>query len=113
MKSQEVLNSLFELYSENKFAHAYLIETNNIELCLKDINKLIKMTFCPKEYSENCSECNLCRLLDNNSLPSVVVIKPNGKTINNPIVHIGSLTNGLKLWQMLWIVAISVLKIQA
>ena len=88
MKSQEVLNSLFELYSENKFAHAYLIETNNIELCLKDVNKLIKMTFCPKEYRENCSECNLCRLLDNNSLPSVVVIKPNGKTINKEAIDL-------------------------
>ena len=88
MKSHEVLNSLFELYSENKFAHAYLIETNNIELCLNDIKELIKMTFCPKKYSDKCSECNLCRLLDNNSLPSVVIIEPNGKTINKEAIDI-------------------------
>ena len=82
MESQEVINYLDTLYRENKFAHAYLVETNNIDLCLNEIKKLIKMTFCPNKYTENCEKCNLCKLLDNDSLPSVVTIKPSGKTIN-------------------------------
>ena len=41
MKSQELINNLFELYRENRFSHAYLIETNNINMCLNDVKTLI------------------------------------------------------------------------
>lgn len=82
MNSEEVISNLYELYRENKFSHAYLIETNNVLLCLSDIKRLIKMTICSEEYEENCEKCNLCSLLDKGYLPSVLVIEPNGKTIN-------------------------------
>ena len=82
MKPEEVINNLAKIYHENQFSHAYLVETNNIESCLLDIKKLIKMTFCPKKYNDNCDECNLCHLLDNNSLPSVYVLDTDSKSIN-------------------------------
>ncbi len=82
MKPNEVINHLYNIYRENKFSHAYLVETNNIELCLNDISKLIKMTFCPNEYKDNCNDCNLCNLMNLGYLPSVYIIKPSGKTIN-------------------------------
>ena len=86
MKSQEVINYLFELYRENRFSHAYLIETNNINMCLNDIKTLIKMISCNDDYSSNCDKCSICKLIDNNSLPSLVIVEPSGKTINKESV---------------------------
>ena len=87
MESNNVVNDLYRLYSENKFAHAYLFETNNISLCVEDIKKLIKMTICHEKYTENCDKCSLCRLVDSNTLPSLIIVEPDGKTINKDSIE--------------------------
>ena len=49
------LNKLYNRYCEDKLAHAFLLETNNIELCFDDVLLFIKMINCPKTFDENCN----------------------------------------------------------
>ena len=82
MSSINVFENLLLRYHENKLAHAFLLETNNEELCYKDVLELIKKMNCSFNYSNNCSlDCNICNLIDNNSLPSLITIVPDGQFI--------------------------------
>lgn len=81
MFQNEVLLEILNRKRENKLAHAYLIETNNIERALKDLKDLIKTLNCPEEYKTNCSTCNLCNLINKNNLPSLKIIEPDGTSI--------------------------------
>ena len=75
------LKALVDYYHENKLSHTYLLETNDIEKCYAELKIIIKNINCPHEYQDNCANCNLCKLLDNNYLPSFLVIEPDGKII--------------------------------
>ena len=73
--------SLIRYYHENKLSHAYLIETNNLDLAFQDLKFVIRNMICPHEFQDECTKCNLCQILENNFLPSLIVIEPNGKNI--------------------------------
>ena len=45
------------------------------------ILEIIKQIFCPEKYNEECNKCNICNLINQQYLPSLVIIKPDGKTI--------------------------------
>lgn len=75
------LNDLLNKYREKKLAHAYLIETNNIDLAITDLKLLIKNINCPNEFKLECKECNLCNLIAKDSLPSLKIIEPDGTSI--------------------------------
>ena len=77
----ELLTEIISKYSENKLAHSYLIETNNLELLLNDLLILIQNLNCPNNYEPNCSKCNLCHLINNNTIPSLKIINPDGQFI--------------------------------
>ncbi len=77
----EVLEKLVKFYHENKISHAYLLETNNLDECFNDLKKVIKKIFCQNGYSDNCSKCNLCNLVEQNTLPSLIVVEPDGMNI--------------------------------
>lgn len=77
----ESIEKIVKLYHENKLSHAYLLVTNNIENCLSDLKIAIKQINCNKEYLENCTECNICNLINQNFLPSLIIIEPDGKMI--------------------------------
>ena len=68
-------------YHENKLSHAYLLETNNLNLALNDIKLLIKNLNCPENYQEKCCNCNLCNLINLENLPSLKIIEPDGANI--------------------------------
>ncbi len=76
-----VLEILVKYYHENKISHAYLIETNNLEKCYLDLLEVIKQIFCQNEYNKECNKCNICNLVNQNYLPSLVVISPDGMNI--------------------------------
>lgn len=76
-----VLENLVKYYRENKISHAYLIETNNLEKCYLDLLEVIKQIFCQNEYNKECNKCNICNLVNQNYLPSLVVISPDGMNI--------------------------------
>ncbi len=77
----EQFEKLVNLYHENKLSHAYLLVTNNIDYCFRDLKLAIKQIDCNEEYKENCTKCNICNLIDQNYLPSLIVIESDGKNI--------------------------------
>ncbi len=82
MVEANVFNEIIKRYHENKLAHAFLLETNDTNKCYKDVLNLLKVLNCPKEYNEDCEEeCNICRLINNDSLPSLITIIPEGQFI--------------------------------
>ncbi len=88
MTTQEVLENLINIYHENRLSHAYLVETNNKNLALKDINYFIKNIICPSKFTNSCTKCNFCHLIENNSLPSVIYVYPDGKTIKKDQIEV-------------------------
>ena len=74
-------NNILNCYHENKLSHAFLLETNDIDQCYKDVLELVKMINCSGKYSEECDECNLCHLIDLGNIPSLITIDPVGNNI--------------------------------
>lgn len=81
MFANKNLNVIIEKYREEKLAHAYLIETNNISKLIEDLNEIVKFINCPKTYQKGCFSCNLCNLIDKSNLPSLITIEPDGASI--------------------------------
>lgn len=82
MFEADKFNELKKKYEDNKLSHAFLIETNNYELCLNDIKQLLKIVNCPEKYKSDCTEqCNLCKLIDLLNLPSIIIVEPDGMSI--------------------------------
>lgn len=75
------LENLITYYQDGKLAHAYLISTNDIELCYKSLLNVVKSIFCIQKYTPNCNKCSLCHLIDINNLPSLKTIIPDGVSI--------------------------------
>lgn len=83
MHIDNIIEKLKGIYHEQKLAHAYLFETNDVEQLSKDLMDLVKYIMCPKNnYQNECNACNICHLIENNSLPSFIIIEPIEKTIN-------------------------------
>ena len=82
MVEASVLKDILKRYREGKLAHAFLLETNDTNKCYKDVLQLLKELNCPQEYSDDCDkECNICRLINTDSLPSLITIVPEGQNI--------------------------------
>ena len=76
------IQNILKRSRENKLAHAFLLETNDVDRCYKDILSLLKQLNCPNEYDVNCSnECNICNLFNTSNLPSFITIVPDGQNI--------------------------------
>lgn len=75
------LNQILNSYHENKLSHAFLIETNDQEQCLKDLKLVISEINCENEYRNDCKLCNLCHMIETEQLPSLRIIKPDGQNI--------------------------------
>lgn len=82
MVTSKSIKKLISNYSNGKYSHAFLVETNNLDKCLSDIKEFIKVLNCPHVFSENCNKsCNLCKLIDLNNLPSIIIVRPDGMSI--------------------------------
>ena len=81
MTESQVYQELIKHFHENKLAHAFLVETNDVDKSYLAILQFLKVINCPSDYKENCQECNLCHLIDNGNLPSLIVVEPDGNTI--------------------------------
>lgn len=79
----DVFNILLQRYRENKLAHAFLLETNSLDSCYKDLIKFVKYLSCPYEYNDNCDNdnCHNCELIDSGNLPSFIKVDPDGTLI--------------------------------
>lgn len=82
MELSKKINELIERYENGKLSHAFLIQTNNIDKCILEVKEFIKVINCPKKFNENCNEsCNICKLIDLNNLPNLILIEPDGMSI--------------------------------
>lgn len=76
-------------YRENHLAHAYLIETNDLENTYQKVLNLCKKIECHDSYSENCKSCNVCNLIDLGNHPNLITIVPEGAMIKkNQIIEL-------------------------
>lgn len=82
MNESSVFLSLLNKYHENKLAHAFLLETNDANKCYSDVLTFVKNICCPFVFHTSCDkDCNLCNLIDNDHLPSLITICPDGQFI--------------------------------
>ena len=81
MQEKEAVQQLLTSYREGCLAHAFLIETNDQEKCVENLLQFLKVINCPREYKKNCTDCNLCHLIETRNLPSLVFVSPETTTI--------------------------------
>lgn len=75
MVAVDKFNIIIKQNEKNKLSHAFLIETNNLSMCLSDTKEIIKI------INKDTNNNNLDKLIDLNNLPSLVIIEPDGMNI--------------------------------
>ena len=65
---------------ENKFSHAYLVETNNFEKFDSELKEILKSFLC-EESKTHCNKCQNCHYIDEGVHPNVLFIYPDGAHI--------------------------------
>lgn len=80
MKNKDKLNNIYVKYRENKNSHVYLVETNDIDQALNDLKKLII------SINDNNSENDIEKLVLNDSLPTLSIIKPETLEIKTDVI---------------------------
>ena len=78
MDIAKINNIILESFHEKNNSHAFLLYTNNIDNCLKDITRLIKIINCDSGGND---DCNICKTIDELTNPDFIVVKPDGKEI--------------------------------
>lgn len=87
MVSATMKSEILKRYREGKLAHAFLLETDDMDKCYEDILDLVKKLNCPYEFKDNCDQnCNICTLVDTDNLPSLIKIEPDGQFIKNEAI---------------------------
>ncbi len=88
MEVNKVLTYIKNQCENNKLAHVFLLETNDLNKCYYDVLETIKYLNCPCEYEINCSrKCNLCHQIDIGNLPSLIIVSPDGLNIKKNQVN--------------------------
>lgn len=68
---------------KDMLSHAYLIDGNNSSDLGLFVKSFVKAILCPNKINDinSCDNCNICRLIDDNTYPEVKNIKPDGNYI--------------------------------
>ena len=76
-------NLLVKDIENNCVTHAYLIDENNYSGSYKMVLAFVKTILCENKYLDNsrCSECSLCKRIDDGNYPEIKVIVPDGMYI--------------------------------
>lgn len=72
-------NKLLNNFNDQSFSHAYVIETNNITKCIKDLNELIKNILTKNKTENETGEIN--KQIDLGMLNEYVTVYPEENTI--------------------------------
>ena len=74
--------NVIDRFNNNKMPHAILFYTNNLNYLYDDLTLLIKKILCVGNFNNMCdSGCNICRLIDQKSIPNIIEIEPDGLVI--------------------------------
>ena len=86
MSNEEIINSIINSFHENNNSHAFLVDTNNLDLCYQDIIKIVKTINCK---NGTIDDCNVCHTIDVGTNPDIITVKPEKKEIGvEPIDNI-------------------------
>jgi DNA polymerase III gamma/tau subunit len=84
--NDEIINSIIKSFHEKNNSHAFLLETNNIDACYKDVMNMIKRLNCK---NETIDDCNVCHTIDAGTNPDIITVRPIKKEIGvDPIDNI-------------------------
>ena len=72
------IQQLYQEYMSEHLSHAFLLETNNQEKCLKELLQFLSKI---NEVENEQENIKLNKLILNETLPSLVVIRPDGNSI--------------------------------
>ncbi len=78
MQESQGMQELLNEYHENRLSHAFLLETNHQEKCL---NHLLEFLGYINRTGDEEEDVKLERLIQNRSIPSLVIIEPDGQMI--------------------------------
>ena len=84
--NDEVIKFIIKSFHEKNNSHAFLLETNNIDSCYKDIMSMIKVLNCK---NDTIDDCNVCHTIDAGTNPDIITVRPIKKEIGTePIENI-------------------------
>lgn len=78
MNTEEIKKLIIKSFHEKNNSHAFLLSTNNIENCLRDVLDIVKIVNCNNSGNDGC---NICNTIDSNTNPDVILVKETGKEI--------------------------------
>lgn len=78
MKTDEIKQLIVNSFHEKNNSHAFLLSTNNVENCLKDVLDIVKSINCSNGGNDNC---NICNTINSGTNPDVILVKESGKEI--------------------------------
>jgi len=81
---EKFFDIVHHLKSNDKISHAYLVEVDNYNDDFAYIIDFVKIILCPKNISFpklNCSECQICKLINEGNYPDLMIIEPDGQWI--------------------------------
>ena len=76
----DIIQAIKNQKRENKFSHAYLVETNNIDKFKGELSEVLKIFLC-NECDTFCNSCQNCHYIDEDVHPNVLYIYPDGAHI--------------------------------
>lgn len=76
--SKKILENAVE---ENKISHAYLFQINDSLNNNELIFSFIKEIVCPNREVKNCSNCNICKRIEEGNYTEIKIINPDGMWI--------------------------------
>lgn len=78
MNTEDTKKLIIDSFHEKNNSHAFLLSTNNIEKCLKDVLDIVKIINCENLGND---DCNVCKTIESNTNPDVILVKESGKEI--------------------------------
>ena len=78
MNTEDIKKIIIDSFHEKNNSHAFLLSTNNIEKCLKDVLDIVKIINCENLGND---DCNVCKTIESNTNPDVILVKESGKEI--------------------------------
>lgn len=78
MNTEDIKKLIIDSFHEKNNSHAFLLSTNNIEKCLKDVLDIVKIINCENLGND---DCNVCKTIESNTNPDVILVKESAKEI--------------------------------
>lgn len=87
MKLNSSIEKLIEKHKMNKLSPSNLIVTNDVNKCVSELKYVVKTILCSDTFSYACQKCNICHLIDENSLSNFIILEPDGANIKKDQVN--------------------------